>query len=145
MCYHRLNKGSEKLRTANEDIRVWKVLTSDLKSIVRDHQYDLNRTYRSQRNWLNLILATVLNRTKVDHGFHSYTTLNIAKLDRTCRDRQLIVACTVPKGALYYRSEEFCEIVSSSIRVDGIRQEDGSVSDHNPLAPPVHLIEFMEE
>jgi hypothetical protein len=136
------------LRQAKTDLTVWKILDRNLRSIVKGHQYEVGRTYRSFRNLVNLIRVRVMNDYEVEHGFHAYTDLSTVKTNclQLVHNDPLVVRCTIPAGALYYwDDQEYGEAVSSSIRVDGILQPDGTVSAHNPKAPSPEVIKWINK
>ena len=129
MCYQRFTKEAKKLRVAEQDITCWKHLTRDLKSTVVGFQYKLGKEYSGFGKFINLVLAKLFNWDSINHGYNSYVNEPYCGMNyHTSFDMN--VKCTIPKGSLYYMNDAY--YVSNRLRIDGIRQKDGTYSTANP-------------
>lgn len=94
-------------------ISLWKCGIEKLYSLYRDYKY-IPYTHNPEVT-VSLIHSAYWDRWNIYKGYHSYSTLDKAKLERV-RDTELIVKCIIPIGSTYYLNE--CnEIVSSNIIV----------------------------
>lgn len=111
MCFY-IHRDQPKLKVATRSIRVWKRFTETLRSPYRLFQYEPDKEYRS-----DLGKGTLINQ--VHAGLHAYTSFDQAWRKRL--RREILLECTVPKGATYYWNPSRQEIVSNRLVIKEVK------------------------
>ena len=94
---------------------VWNKYTiKELHSLYKDYLYVPYNTNPEINIFINF--SNYLYRWYIEKGYHSYSTLHKAKLEKSSNIIEVIVKCIIPKGSEYYINETQ-EIVSSNIIV----------------------------
>lgn len=132
MCFNvRNNKECATLWVAQEDIVCYKILDKDMTSPYQGFQYKFNTKYKvnirqprtkdkdgNMMFKLHKIFNDDLIILSLSKGFHSYTSLQMAKrrLNRHVNVvNVVIVRCVIPKGSEFYQDSVDNEYVSNQI------------------------------
>ena len=97
-------------------------------------QYRLGKTHRGLSPLLSLLGAAVRGRDQIERGYHS-----LEKPDLRGWGGE-VVECTIPVGALYFRSPDDGYLVSSSIRIDRTITEKRAREIELETAKPIHYL-----
>lgn len=84
---------------ATEDIKCYKILQKDMKSYYYvDFQWEIGKLYKTEMETKNR------NPQIIGQAFHSYYTyLDAQKIHMHTGKPSLVVECTIPKGAMYFK------------------------------------------
>jgi len=109
---------------AKKDIPCWKVLdklTGVYSSYYYNSKYRIGETYTTKKLGFSDFYqpATKKSAKQINQGRHSYSTLELAKLQYSyCSAENVrIVKCIIPKGASYYYNRDDRQYVSSAIKL----------------------------
>ena len=86
------------VKIAKNDIICWKLVL-----INNDQIFSLVKNYPYQLNELN---KTTLDKryAEISQGFHSFSSLKMAKEERSYNSDSIIIKCTIPKNSKYYEN-----------------------------------------
>lgn len=122
MCFMVLNEEALnlKIKRAKRNITCYKVVQTDLKSYIQCYQYHykvsvprVRITILREYYWSQITLKEV-RIAKIEHGYHSYTSLGVARDFSTIKsDEIMVVKCIIPKGTLYVKGDR--EYVSETV------------------------------
>ena len=108
------------VNVAKEDITVYKYLQYGMVSPYWGYQYALGYHYYQNgpvQEHFSGYLSGSYNYISIYRGLHAYTSL---KAIRRTKYPDIIVECTIPRGALYYVNEESGEICSNELIINRI-------------------------
>ena len=121
MCFIPKRKNSIRLKIARKNITCYKIVNrSELSekivfSLIYRHEYRIGDVYETTIGGIRRPNVTKLNIV-VESGFHSFKHKPDAKFIQC--DDEVIVKCTIPKGSIYAKNENF--YVSSHIVINEV-------------------------
>ena len=110
MCF-RIDSNYPKKLIATEDIVCYKILVprGSWESPVQEATYKIGKLKRSYIGW------TTRSMGVINHGLHSYSTLEVAKYYKNYG--KVVFESIIPKGAKYFYNEQKAEYVSNKLIV----------------------------
>lgn len=128
---------SDRLFVATEDILCYKIMCSDLRSLVQEFQYELNKLYETEFSFIKDLVINDKTLIAIKNGFHSYISKDVL-IEKELPfvddpDTFIIVECTIPKGAEYYTSVYGSYYCSNKIIINKIIATNEEIlSTNNP-------------
>lgn len=121
MCWRSYKPEWQKPHIAEDDIRVFKVLTIQkignkiaFYSPSQWFRYKLNKTYIQR---LRIVKTSIDGIMEITEGLHSLAIYTIAaQYAASIGPQSVVLIAEIPKGSLFYRNEED-EIVSEKLKV----------------------------
>ncbi len=111
MCFY-IHTAQPNPKVATRSIRVWKRFGPNLKSPYRLFQYEHGKEYKAE-------LVKTFCSNQVHNGLHAYTSLDT--VNRHKLRMEIVLECTVPKGATYYWNPSMQQIVSDRLVIKQVK------------------------